>query len=233
MLNKLFDLDNPVMRFLSELFDLMMLNIITLVLCLPVVTAVPALIALHHMTLKMARGEASYIVKPYFKSFKENFKQGFLIGLIFLAGIMVLVVDYQILIGTETGIPTALKIGVAAVSIVIILLLLWVIPLQAHFENTIGGTFRNSVLMSLGNFPRTLLMAVIWLIPVAVIVISVAIWPLDLLFGLSAPAYLCAKVYSPAFKRFEPEEEEQAPDEAFSMDEDDLDKFANDMDNTL
>lgn len=233
MLNKLFDLDNPVMRFLSELFDLMALNLITLVLCLPVVTAVPALIALHYMTLKMARGEQSYIIKPYFKAFKENFKQGFLIGLIFIAGIMVLAVDYQVIYRADAGFPLAIKIGVVAVSAVVIMLFLWVIPLQSHFVNTIGGTFRNSVLMSLGNFPRTMLMTVIWLMPVAVILISVAIWPLDLLFGLSVPAFLCAKVYSPAFRRFEPEEEEVAPDEAFSMDEDDLDKFANDMDNTL
>lgn len=232
MLNKLFDLDNPVMKFLSDLFDLMVLNLITLLLCIPVVTAVPALIALHYMALRMARREQTYMIKPYFKSFRENFKQGFLIGLIFIAAAMVLAVDVQIISHTD-AMPTMFKIGIAAVAIIVILLFSWVIPLQSRFENTIGGTFRNSVLLSLGNFPRTLLMALIWMIPVAVFVISVAIWPLDLLFGLSVPAFLCAKVYSPVFLRFEPEEEAETPDEEFSMDERDLAQFADDLHDTF
>lgn len=233
MINKIFDLDNPVMRFLSELFDLMVLNLLTFALCIPIVTAVPALTALHHITLKMARHEQSYIVRPYFQSFKENFKQGFLIGLIFLAAIMVFAVDYQIVYVQMTSLPSVFRTVIAVVTIVVVLLFLWVIPLQAHFVNSIGTTFRNSVLMSLANFPRTLLMAVIWLIPVAVALISVAIWPLDIFFGLSVPAYLSAKVYGPAFKRFEPEEEEQAPDEAFNMDESEIDSFAQELHDTF
>lgn len=233
MLNKIFDLDNPVMRFLSGLFDLVVLNLLTVLLCIPIVTAVPALIALHHITLKMARHEQSYIVKPYFQSFKENFKQGFLIGLIFLAAIMVFAVDYNIVFVQATGLATGLKIAVVAVTLIVVLLFMWVIPLQAHFFNPIMTTLRNSVLMSLANFPRTLLMALIWLLPVAVALISVAIWPIDMFVGLSGPAYLSAKVYGPAFKRFEPEVEEPVADESFNMDESELDSFAQDLHDTF
>lgn len=233
MLNKIFDMDNPVMRFLTLLFDLMILNLITVLLCIPVVTAVPALVALHYMTLKMARDEQSYIIAPYFKSFKENFKQAFLLGLILLAGVAVLAVDIHIVWGEGSSSPQAMRIAVTAGTIIIVLLFSWIIPLQSHFVNTIGTTLRNSVLMALGNFPRTLLMAAIWLIPVAIAWASYALWPLIVLFGLSAPAFLCAKVYSPVFRRFEPEPEEETPDEQFSMSEADLEQFSKDLDDTF
>lgn len=232
MLDKIFDIDNPVMRFLTDLFDLMILNLITILLCIPVVTAAPAMTALYYISLKMARKEQSYIVRPYFQSFKENFKQSFLIGLIFIAAAMVIAVDFNIVVNNE-AMPAALRMGIVVVTIILFMLFLWVLPLQSHFVNTIGTTFKNSILMSLANFPRTLLMTAIWLIPVAIALLAYQLWPLLILFGLSAPAFLCAKVYSPVFKRFEPEPEPETADEAFSMDESDLDKFAEDLHDTF
>lgn len=233
MLEKFFDIDNPIMRFLTVAFDLMALNLLTLALCIPVVTAVPALIALHYVVLKMARKEDAYIVKPFFKSFKENFKQGTVIGLIYIAAIVILYMDYNIVFVSDIGMPSAFRVILVVVTVIVALLFIWVIPLQSHFVNTIKGTFRNSVLMALGNFPRTLLMALIWLIPVGVAYISTMLWPLVFLYGLSLPAYLCAKVYSPAFERFEPEKEEETPDEYFSMNEADIEQFQKDLSETF
>lgn len=233
MLDKIFDLDNPVMRFLTDLFDLLILNLITLVLCIPVVTAVPALTALHHVTLKMARDEQSYIVKTYFQSFARNFKQAFVIGLLFIAAAIIAYTDWRLIAGMQDLFPQPLRILFMAAVIVVILLLSWTIPLQAHFENPIRGTLRNSMLLSVANFPRTLLMIVIWLIPAALVFVSYAAWAVVFMFGLSAPAFVCAKIYSPVFKRFEPEQEPETADELFSMDDADLDALAKDLHETF
>lgn len=233
MLNKLFDLDNPVMRFLADLFDLLILNLITVVLCLPIVTAVPALTALHYVTLKMARDEHSYIVRPYFQSFARNFKQSFLIGLLFIVAGIIIYMDARVILGMQDLFPQAVRIVFIAALIIVILIMFWVIPLQSHFENPIRATLRNSVLMSIGNFPRTLLMVVVWAIPVALMLVSYTLWPIVFMFGLSAPAFVCAKIYSPVFKRFEPEVEETVPDEMFSMDDSDLDALARDLHETF
>lgn len=233
MLNRIFDLDNPVMRALTALFDLLILNLITLVLCIPVVTAVPALTALHYMTLKMARGEMTYLFQPYFKSFAQNFKQSFIIGLIYIAAGVVLYMDWQLVYGNENLFPQAMRILVTAVIIIVVLLFLWVIPLQAHFENPIRVTFRNSVFMSIGNFPRSLAILGIWIVPVLLCLASYAVWPIVFMFGLSGPAFCAAKVYSPVFQRFEPEPEEETPDMLFSMDEADLEQFSKDLNATF
>lgn len=219
------------MQFLSGLFDLMVLNFITLILCVPIVTAVPAIIALHYMTLRMVRGEQTYLLGPYFKSFKSNFIQGFLIGLIFIVGGAIFAIDIRgMLIGDLARLSIIMRIMMISVMIVIVLLFSWVIPLQSHFVNALPATFNNSIFLAIANFPRTLGMTAVWVVPVVIAVASYTLWPIVILFGLSIPAYLSAMLYSPVFRRFEPApEEEPAPDEQFSMDEGELDAFAQDL----
>ena len=71
---KFFNLDSPVMQALGKMADLMWLNILTLIFCIPVVTVGASLTAMHYMALKIVRNEECYITKGFFKSFKENFK---------------------------------------------------------------------------------------------------------------------------------------------------------------
>ena len=94
---KIFDLESPFMQAMGKVADLMWLNILTLVCCMPIITAGAAMTALHYSALKIARNEECYITKDYFKSFKENLKQSTLIWLIYLVLILVLVLDFFLL----------------------------------------------------------------------------------------------------------------------------------------
>ena len=71
-MGKLFNIDSPVMRFLGKVADLMILNLVTLLCCIPVVTIGASLTAMHYVLLKMVRNEESYIVRSFFKSFKRD-----------------------------------------------------------------------------------------------------------------------------------------------------------------
>ena len=61
-MGRFFNLDSPLMVFLSKMADLMILNIITFFLCIPIITAGDAMTALYYMTIKMVRGEECYVV---------------------------------------------------------------------------------------------------------------------------------------------------------------------------
>ena len=92
-MGRFFNLDSPLMTFLSKMADLMILNLLTLICCIPIITAGDAMTALYYMTVKMVKNEECYLVKGYFKSFKENFKQATIIWLIaLLVGIIMIVV---------------------------------------------------------------------------------------------------------------------------------------------
>ena len=65
-MSSFFNMDSPIMRFLSRLCDLMILNILCLICCIPIVTIGASITALYSVTLKMVKGEDSYIAKGFF-----------------------------------------------------------------------------------------------------------------------------------------------------------------------
>jgi uncharacterized membrane protein YesL len=82
---RIFNAESPLMEGLSKVADLVILNLLVLLCCIPVITAGAALTGMHYVLLKMARDEEGYIVRSYFKSFKENFLQATGMWLIFLS----------------------------------------------------------------------------------------------------------------------------------------------------
>ena len=60
-MNRLFSYDNPVMQFISKIFDLVILNLIFIFSCIPVFTVGASLCALNYVSLKMVRNEDPYI----------------------------------------------------------------------------------------------------------------------------------------------------------------------------
>ena len=75
MLQGFFNYDNPVWRFIGKLGDLVLLNLLWLVCCIPVFTAGAATTAVYYVTLKLVRDEDDSTIKSFFRSFIQNFKQ--------------------------------------------------------------------------------------------------------------------------------------------------------------
>ena len=200
---KLFDLDSPLMQGLSKMADLMWLNILTILCCLPIVTVGPALTALNYMALKIVRNEECYITKGYFTSFRRNFIQGTIIWLIFLVIIAVLGCDFYIMSQKGDQVGTVTYILVMASSIFVLFALMFVFPILAKFDNSIFRTIKNALLVSAVQFPKTIAMIVMYVIPVLLFIYIPQIIPLVLMFGLAIPAWLSAKMYNRFFQKLE------------------------------
>lgn len=67
--------------------------------------------------------------------------------------------------------------------------------------------------MGILTFPKTILMLLCWVAPLFIAAFIIQATPVVFMLGISAPAYLCAKLYNKTFKRFEPEEEIIGDDE--------------------
>lgn len=210
-MGKFLDLDSPLMRFLSKLADLLWLNVLTVVCCVPIVTAGASFTALHYSCLKMVRGEESYITKDFFKAFKRNFRQATIIWLIIVLLSALLAFDfyyvYQLLgAGDMQGWwPIILLAGLGMVAIFLICTVTFIFPVLSHFNNTIKGTIKNSFLMSVLVLPKTVLMVALMAVPFLVMYFLERIAPLAWLYWFSFPAYIGAMLYNKTFKRFEPE----------------------------
>ena len=97
-MDRLFNMDNKFFTVMGRVADLIMLNVVFLICCLPIVTIGASLTALHYVTLKMARNEESYIIRSFFKSFKQNFKQSTLIWILMAAVAVFLYMEKESLV---------------------------------------------------------------------------------------------------------------------------------------
>lgn len=204
-MNKFFDMNSPAMQVLGKMADLMILGLLTLLCCLPVFTIGPALTALHYVMLKIVRGEEGAIVKSYFRAFRDNFRQGVAIGLIYTAIYAAVAADMLLLSAAKADSMTvaAIRLAVIIAAAFVFVFSMWVFPYLSHFEGTVKQTIKNATLLALAKFPRTVLMAAVWLIPFAVLKISMWLIPIVVFFGLSVPALLMNELVSPVFRELE------------------------------
>ncbi len=209
-MGKLFNLDSPILKVLGTLADMCLLNIMTLLGCLPIITAGASLTAMHYVMLKIVRNEEGYIWKDFWKSFKENFRQGTCIGLILLAFVVFFLVDCYIFKSLVEEISLPLLAIAGAFALFLYMIYLYVFPLLSHFHNTVLGTIKNAFFVGIMAFPQTVLMMIVSALPLVLVYQYTQILPLVLMFGFTGPACFCAWLYSKIFKRLEPKAIENA-----------------------
>ncbi len=216
---KFLNIDSPFMQFLGKAADLMWVNILCLLLCLPIFTAGAALTAMHYVCLKIVRDEECYITKSFFKSFKENFVQSTLEWLIMLVCIFIFAGDFYLFYTGAVALPTVVQMIIAAIAMFVLLGALMVFPVQARFVNTIPGTFKTAFAIAIIQVPKTLLMLVIYGLPLVLGYMFPQIFPLIFVFGMSVPAFCAALLYNKKFKVLEDRYLEEHPVETEETDD--------------
>ena len=217
---KLFDIDGPVMRGLSLISDLVMLNLITLLFCLPIITAGASLTSMHAMVMKFHVGENGHIFKNFWKEFKGNFKKSTVIWIFVLIIIVLVFLDLEILKNSGNVIPSQMKIPLYAIAFFVFIIYLNIMPYMAKFENTIRGSLKNALLLTIGAFPRTMGMALIVFGAIFALFSFPMLIPIYVALGLSVPAYLCAYLYMPIFRKINKNAFGDAPEEEENGEED-------------
>ncbi|SKB56405.1 Uncharacterized membrane protein YesL [Lachnospiraceae bacterium] len=206
----LFNYDGPVVSFLNRLADLVILNLIFILCCIPVFTIGASLTALSTMTMKMVKKEEGYIARGFFTAFKRNFRQATVIWMILLILGSIFCADFWVLRAAVSATPVLPVIhGVLILLFVLFLMeFLYVFPVLAKFDNTIKNTMKNAILMSIRHLPWTLVLVVIAAAAVVVsyIFLAYAI-PVLCLLGFSVISLISAYVFTEIFKVYVPAEE--------------------------
>lgn len=149
----MFKFDSPVMRFLSAITDLFLLNVLCLICCIPIVTIGPALAAKYDVAMRIVRFEEPAVFKPFFKAFKENFKQAFIVWMFLLVAVLLLMIDWTWMY--ETGfsqVPTAYFAGAVFVTTIVSFMIMTIFPILARFEITIKEAFKTAMIFSMLYF---------------------------------------------------------------------------------
>ena len=206
-MGKVFALDSPLMNGLSKLADLIWLNILATICCIPIITIGASLTALHYVVLKMVKDEEGYITRSFFKSFKENFKQATLMWLMLLVVFILLVADFMIFRFSGIVFPGWCQIALIAIAVLIMFATMHLFPLLSRYENSIRATYKNSLFMGILHLPKTILMMLCWIVPIVITIYFESFFPILLFLGISGPAFLNALLYKKSFQQLEPETE--------------------------
>ena len=217
-MDRLFNMDNKFFTVMGRVADLIMLNVVFLICCLPIVTIGASLTALHYVTLKMARNEESYIIRSFFKSFKQNFKQATVINLIMLAVAAILYMDLRIVGNIDGTMSQVLYIVFFAFGILYMMVFLYIYPVLAKFYNTTRQTFINAFIMSVRHLPYTIVMLLISMSPYLIFKIESArvqsqVIMLFVLMGAALISYINSHFLVKIFDHYIPAEENEETQE--------------------
>lgn len=194
--------NNPVWKAVNRFADMMVIGIWFLITCIPIFTIGAALSAFYYTAMDSLRKEDGYIFRRYFRNFGKNFKKGTLLWLIMLAlGAVFSMNIYVWLINSDMQIALVMLIISAIILLAWMVTFVFVFPLQARFENTIGKTIQNAFLLGISNLPFTI--AVIILVGMLGYLCYVS-WLaiiIMLLFGTGLVGYLLVYNYERLFKK--------------------------------
>lgn len=176
-MDNLFSFDNKFFEALGKISDIVILNFLFIISCIPIITIGASVTATYSVAMKMTKDEETYITKEFIRQFKENFKTSTIIWMIMLVIGTVLVFDfYMSRLVLDEVMSKVLQFIFTMVSIVFVFTLTYVFPIIAKFENTIKNTMINSALISIQNLPYTILMIVINLSELLLILLFSNYW---------------------------------------------------------
>lgn len=203
----MFQLDGKFFGALSKLGDLVILNILFLACCLPIVTIGASMTAMYAVTKKMAEDREGYILKGFFISFKENFKQSTIMWLILLVPIVIVSFDLNISNLMKEGIAQTFFKGFLLLAwMLIMFVMIYAFALQSTFENTVKNTLKNALLISVAHTPQSLAMTFLALSPFIALLYFGEYFGMELLAALliwfSGTAYLNSLMLNKIFKKY-------------------------------
>lgn len=149
-MDRLFSADSVLMRGLTRLADVMILNLLFLATSLPLVTLGASLTALNFTAMRIGAGTCNSVADDYFRSFRRNFRQATVIWLVLALFACVLAAWYVVV--TNLAVPPLAELGLLAIWYVLAFnfaaTTLFVFPYLASFEAGTRQVLRNARLMS-------------------------------------------------------------------------------------
>ena len=183
-----------------EFWNLIKLNLLFLLSCIPIVTIPAAVTAMSRITATMVRDENFFLWSDYWKAFKRDFLRSLLVGFAIVALIAVFTISV-IFYYNLAGAMDKLFLLLAAFSICLVIITLvaacYFFPMLALVDLPVKALVVNSLVMVFGCFKRSLLALISFVIFVG---LGVALWPTSiiylvfLMFSLSS-LMICFAVY--------------------------------------
>ena len=148
-------------RFLTGLCNLIIVNLLFIITCIPIFTIGASFTSLYRITIAILAGDNPSIFKDYFRAFRDNFIKATLLGL-FYAAVSAFFIFEVVMVNTMMS-PDLSWVQYIPYFFLILILAhtLYSFPLLAWFEESFGQILKNALLLSITNLPVTIMYVVI------------------------------------------------------------------------
>ena len=205
--------DSGIMRVLSKICDIVCLNVLWLVCSLPIITIGASTTALYTVMLKLVKNEEGYIFKGFLHACK---------WLILLLCGGVCFVDYRISEMMPGTLGMVFKSVFLLLAFFLISVTIYSFALTARYENTIGATLKNALLLTVAKLPYTILMTALTVGAVVlswwntgILMLTIPVW---ILAGTGILAFINSCILRRVFRVFD-EKAEGGDEERTDMEE--------------
>lgn len=199
---KFFSVESPLYKFMQTLWDILKLNFMWMIFCIPIVTIGGSTIAAFSVLLRMSEDQEGNVIKDFWKAFKENWKQGIFIGLLPPICFEAVFLDFQLYNAVENGGLGILIVGCFS-AYIFIFCLIYVFPLLARYDNTVINSIKNSFRIGMKFFGRTFLLLVIIAVEVLIIFWNPTTKFVGALIGPACIMYTISGVAMHIFRKIE------------------------------
>lgn len=202
-----FDTDNFLMRFCEKVLDIVTVNLLFVVSCLPIVTIGVAKISLYQTIFEVKSSRRVPVFKTYMRAFKQNLKLGLQLGLLELGIFLISVVDLS-LFWSQTSLGFQLiKAICLGILIFLTLVMLASYPIAARYDLTWKEVLQKGLLLVSFNFVWFFLMFAIILLIMMLLYLSGFTLVLGgsafLLFGFGLLAFCQAGLMEKLFAKYQ------------------------------
>ena len=202
-----FDTDNFLMRFFEKVLDIVTVNLLFVVSCLPIVTIGVAKISLYQTIFEVKSSRRVPVFKTYMIAFKQNLKLGLQLGLLELGIFLISVVDLSLFWGQTSLGFQLIKAICLGILIFLTLVMLASYPIAARYDLTWKEVLQKGLLLVSFNFVWFFLMLAIILLIIMLLYLSGFTLVLGgsafLLFGFGLLAFCQAGLMEKLFAKYQ------------------------------
>ena len=206
--------DSPLMRLIAKIADLIVLNLLTVICSIPLITIGAAQAANYSVAIKVVKDEDNGVIVPYFKAFKRNFVQATIVWLALAAAIFLIIIDWRWIIMSGWGsTPFIYKLGVIVMSAFVLLITMSIFPLISRYEMRTMEYFKAALMVAVIKFIPLVLLAAFAIGSVIACIWYARWFPALYVFCTTTFTYFMCLVFIKEFNRLE-KNREQMEEEA-------------------
>ena len=155
-MSSFFDKRSWGMRFLSGLGALIIGNFLFLICSIPLFTIGASWTALYRITFEVHMGNDPFVVRDFFRYFKENFKKATLVFVPIVILLAVWIYNLYIVLYILDPSLKWLQYPIYILIVALTAVTIYIFPMIALYEQKVTKMIKDSLLLSIGNLPVTI-----------------------------------------------------------------------------